>query len=66
MAMVTSSSNEIGNKIVDIFGIKNCAKLNISINYGEVVKITTEFYPEKDDIVKMCSICKDYIVEIKE
>jgi len=64
--MATILSREIGKKIADCLGIKNCTSLQVNIRIDEVVKVYAEFYPEVEGVEQALTVFKEYeLVEKK-
>lgn len=63
--MAAIKKKDIGGEIANIFGIKNCNEINISLKYGKST-VTVVFYPEIEELEKLLPILKKYtLVEIE-
>lgn len=67
MKLITGR-DQVCADIAEALGIKNCRRLDIHMEVDEKVTVTTEFYPERDQVKQIAPILKKYgigLVEIK-
>ena len=64
--MATIKKKDIGGEIANIFGIKHCREIDISLKYGSSPTVTVVFYPEIEELTQILPILKKYtLLEIE-
>jgi len=66
--MAVMSNDEIGKKICDALGLKHARMVDVHIVFAvdEIVTVMVEYYPEKDGILQLPAILKEYELVEKE
>ena len=57
---IISSNDKMCQDICEALGLKHVRKLDIHMAVDEIVTIRAEYYPEKDGIMCLPSILKDF------
>jgi len=60
---VSGSKDKLGSDLCNALGLKHVRSLDIHIGVNSLVTVTTEFYPEIDDLKQFPAILNKYKLE---
>ena len=56
--MAVSTSDKLCKNICDALGLKNVVKLDISLEVGNLVRVTVEYFPDRNNVKELIPVLK--------